>query len=258
MRAAEMQTAWLARPTLRTCQHCWKGVSSAPSWSRPTHSIQDRQHRLTRRACTKASHVKAATVMAAGCATVPLRLLPLLVPQQTGTHLSALSPQVSSAVPCRGESVVKDWIAENLDSGKVTKEQLAGSSQWSSAYVYDTESGQKFFVKLSLGRDSSMFEGEALGLQALYGMVHHVVSRYRRVTTLITIIFHMCRHSCNENSKDIPFWLIIQQRLLHRHGVFEVWRVLQPSRLRTSTSRNAQGRTCSKSRTATAFCMCFT
>lgn len=64
---------------------------------------------------------------------------------------------------------MKDWIADNLDSGKVTKEQLEGSSQWSSAYVYDTESGKKYFVKLSHGRDSAMFKGEALGLQALYG-----------------------------------------------------------------------------------------
>lgn len=66
---------------------------------------------------------------------------------------------------------MKDWITNNLDSGKVTKEQLAGSSQWSSAYVYQTENGKKYFVKLSLGRDSSMFKGEALGLQALYGEV---------------------------------------------------------------------------------------
>lgn len=79
-----------------------------------------------------------------------------------------------SAALCSGESVVKDWIADNLDSGKVTKEQLAGSSQWSSAYVYDTESGKKFFVKLSLGRDSSMFKGEALGLQALYGTARYI------------------------------------------------------------------------------------
>ena len=78
----------------------------------------------------------------------------------------------------RGEEVVKQWIADNLDGGKVVKESLAGSSSWSSAYVYHTESGKKFFVKLSLGRDSSMFEGEALGLQALYGNIH--CSMYKR------------------------------------------------------------------------------
>ena len=65
---------------------------------------------------------------------------------------------------------MKDWIAHNLDSGEVVKESMEGSSSWSSAYTYHTESGQKYFVKLSLGRDSSMFEGEALGLQALYGI----------------------------------------------------------------------------------------
>lgn len=67
-----------------------------------------------------------------------------------------------------GQEVVKDWIADNLNSGKVVKESSAGSSSWSSAHIYHTDSGKKFFVKLSQGRDSSMFEGEALGLQALY------------------------------------------------------------------------------------------
>ena len=66
---------------------------------------------------------------------------------------------------------MKEWIADNLDSGRVVKEKLAGSSSWSSAYVYHTDSGKKFFVKLSQGRDSSMFKGEALGLQALYGTI---------------------------------------------------------------------------------------
>ena len=81
-------------------------------------------------------------------------------------------PAVYNACGCirRGDQAVKDWIADNLDSGKVVKESMTGSSSWSSAYTYHTENGQKYFVKLSLGRDSSMFEGEALGLQALYGI----------------------------------------------------------------------------------------
>ena len=51
----------------------------------------------------------------------------------------------------------------------MAKENFAGSSSWSSAYTYETESGTKYFVKVALGRDKSMFEGEALGLRALYG-----------------------------------------------------------------------------------------
>ena len=70
---------------------------------------------------------------------------------------------------CRGEEAVKDWIATNLDSGSVTRENFAGSSSWSSAYTYETESGTKYFVKVALGRNQSMFEGEALGLRALHG-----------------------------------------------------------------------------------------
>lgn len=44
-----------------------------------------------------------------------------------------------------------------------------GSSSWSNAYRYETESGQKFFVKEAKGQDAAMFQGEALGLSAMYG-----------------------------------------------------------------------------------------
>lgn len=45
-----------------------------------------------------------------------------------------------------------------------------GSSNWSSAHVFTTQSGAQFFVKLAMGgRDDSMFQGEAQGLQAMYG-----------------------------------------------------------------------------------------
>lgn len=43
-----------------------------------------------------------------------------------------------------------------------------GGSNWSSARVYATTSGQKFFVKSSRARDEGMFKGEALGLQAMF------------------------------------------------------------------------------------------
>jgi hypothetical protein len=37
-------------------------------------------------------------------------------------------------------------------------------------YVYTTQQGQEYFVKLAMGgRDDSMFQGEAQGLQAMYG-----------------------------------------------------------------------------------------
>lgn len=37
------------------------------------------------------------------------------------------------------------------------------------SYVYQMTGGQKYFVKLAMGRDEKMFKGEALGLQAMYG-----------------------------------------------------------------------------------------
>ena len=49
------------------------------------------------------------------------------------------------------------------------KKSHMGSSSWSSADTYTTDAGKKFFVKVGLGQDVSMFAGEALGLQAMYG-----------------------------------------------------------------------------------------
>ena len=65
---------------------------------------------------------------------------------------------------------IDDWIEQNLDTGKVLSRNQVSSSSWSSAYVYETESGTKYFVKQSgRGADEGMFKGEALGLQAMYG-----------------------------------------------------------------------------------------
>ena len=59
-------------------------------------------------------------------------------------------------------------MEHNMGGGKVVKRSQAGSSGWSSAYVYTLETGRKLFVKQ--GRDEKMFQGEALGLKAMYGM----------------------------------------------------------------------------------------
>jgi hypothetical protein len=77
-----------------------------------------------------------------------------------------------SAQPLRmtTRSTAADWIGANLEGGPVVKEKFVGGSNWSSAYVYTTQQGQEYFVKLAMGgRDDSMFQGEAQGLQAMYG-----------------------------------------------------------------------------------------
>lgn len=52
----------------------------------------------------------------------------------------------------------------------MVSEKFVGGSNWSSAYVYTTQQGKEYFVKLAMGgRDDSMFQGEAQGLQAMYG-----------------------------------------------------------------------------------------
>lgn len=70
----------------------------------------------------------------------------------------------------RVQTTAADWIEANLEGGAVVKEKFVGGSNWSSAYVYTTQQGKEYFVKLAMGgRDDSMFQGEAQGLQAMYG-----------------------------------------------------------------------------------------
>jgi hypothetical protein len=70
----------------------------------------------------------------------------------------------------RVQTTAADWIAGNLGGGPVVREKFIGGSNWSSAYIYTTQQGQEYFVKLAMGgRDDSMFQGEARGLQAMYG-----------------------------------------------------------------------------------------
>ncbi len=65
-------------------------------------------------------------------------------------------------------TAVSTWMESQLGS-KVVEERRLGGSQWASAYNYVLADGQRLFVKTSRGRDASMFKGEALGLQAMYG-----------------------------------------------------------------------------------------
>ena len=69
---------------------------------------------------------------------------------------------------CRQDAVT-EWLENNTSSGKIVRKQPMGSSSWSSASVYETEGGQKYFVKETRGHGVGMFEGEALGLQAMHG-----------------------------------------------------------------------------------------
>ena len=69
----------------------------------------------------------------------------------------------------RAGGAIGHWIEQNLGAGKVTAEKYMGQSSWATSHRYETDSGKKFFVKMARGQDGSMFKGEALGLQAMYG-----------------------------------------------------------------------------------------
>lgn len=85
-------------------------------------------------------------------------------------HVPNAQTALTKTVHHRISSPAADWIAENLDSGYVVKEKFMGGSGWSSTYVYTTDQGAEYFVKTSGGsKAKGMFDGEALGLKAMYG-----------------------------------------------------------------------------------------
>jgi fructosamine-3-kinase len=61
---------------------------------------------------------------------------------------------------------IAGWFQNDMNDRVVAQRFISGSG-WSSAYRYETASGTQYFVKLAVGRDVSMFEGEALGLRAM-------------------------------------------------------------------------------------------
>ncbi|KAK9845281.1 hypothetical protein WJX81_002192 [Elliptochloris bilobata] len=66
-----------------------------------------------------------------------------------------------------GGDVIADWLHEHMGGAVLRKSSLGGSS-WSSAYRYELDNGKHLFVKLATSGDDTMFQGEALGLQAMY------------------------------------------------------------------------------------------
>jgi hypothetical protein len=57
----------------------------------------------------------------------------------TAVHLTTISRRSHINGPgCRAEDAVNQWIQENLEGGKVAKQQFVGGSGWSSACEYVT------------------------------------------------------------------------------------------------------------------------
>lgn len=67
------------------------------------------------------------------------------------------------------DSKIVEYIENHIPgAGKVTIHQGMGSSGWATSSRFDTDGAMRFFVKQARGSDQGMFQGEALGLQALY------------------------------------------------------------------------------------------
>jgi protein-ribulosamine 3-kinase len=62
---------------------------------------------------------------------------------------------------------IAQFISDNLGRGTVTSMQRAGSSGWAVMHKAVTDTGARFFVKVSRG-DEMMFAGEAEGLGAMF------------------------------------------------------------------------------------------
>jgi hypothetical protein len=61
-------------------------------------------------------------------------------------------------------------LDEELCFGRIKNKSFLGGSSWSSCLLIETDDGHQVFAKIALGKPSSlMFQGEALGLKAMYG-----------------------------------------------------------------------------------------
>ena len=69
---------------------------------------------------------------------------------------------------CSSNDPVADAITAETGLPMI-KVQSIGSSGWSSQLVYTAEDGTNFFAKMSRKSAADMFQGEALGLEAMYG-----------------------------------------------------------------------------------------
>lgn len=81
-----------------------------------------------------------------------------------------------NAVSTASPGSIDEWIEKNLDAGAVTKSQRRGGSDWAEFSTYETENGQRFFVKTSR-RDPEMFMGEGAGLRAMHATNTLVIPR---------------------------------------------------------------------------------
>jgi fructosamine-3-kinase len=79
---------------------------------------------------------------------------------------------------CRSDDPVASAIAAKTGL-EVQDSKGIGTSGWSSQSIYRTTDGQTFFAKMSRRRASEMFEGEALGLQAMYGVQQLIISNIK-------------------------------------------------------------------------------
>ncbi|GJN09301.1 hypothetical protein PR202_ga27297 [Eleusine coracana subsp. coracana] len=70
-------------------------------------------------------------------------------------------------VAALGGDPIKEWILTEGKATKITGTRSIGGGCINSAQRYDTDAGP-FFVKTNRRIDPSMFEGEALGLKAMY------------------------------------------------------------------------------------------
>jgi len=120
------------------------------------------------------SPMAAASVRAASQRGVATTRAARAAPQLNGSSRAAAPSRAKPNMAQRSHSATSapsaaEWIETNLPTfGKVTGESFQGGSNWSSAYIYSTDSGKKLFVKTALGaKDDAMFRGEALGLQAM-------------------------------------------------------------------------------------------
>ncbi|GER57467.1 kinase [Striga asiatica] len=116
----------------------------------------------------------------------------------------------SKVVASMSEDPIREWILSEGKATQIIGTRSVGGGCINRATRYDTDAGS-FFVKTNRSVGPSMFEGEALGLRAIFGMWLE-----------LTFVKLFCSSKLGWTSAD--WWLV------HHHGIYRVWFIEGQSR----------------------------
>uniref|UniRef100_A0ACD5VXI0 Uncharacterized protein n=1 Tax=Avena sativa TaxID=4498 RepID=A0ACD5VXI0_AVESA len=131
-------------------------------------------------------------------------LLPRRHPPRHSACLRRAASKLS-VVAAMGDDPIKEWILTEGKTTKVTGTSAIGGGCINAAQCYETDAGS-FFVKTNRHIGPAMFEGEALGLKAMYDTKSIRVPSPYKVGSLSTggsfIIMEFIRFGCSRGDQS--------------------------------------------------------